>query len=78
MIIDVIKDVIKIRDVDYILEEDNKYNYTPQKVTIIKTGDSRKFTKYTYEILLKKLNEKVIDFSVTNTENNIKYSKRIN
>ena len=79
LIIDVIKDVEKIRDVDYILEEGiNKNNYTAQKVTIIKTGDSRKYTNYPYEILLKKLNEKMIDFSVTNTENNIKYSKRIN
>ena len=78
LIIDVIKDVEKIRDVDYILEEDiNKYNYTAQKVTIIKTGNSRKYTKYPYEILLKKLNEKMIDFSVTNAENNIKYSKRV-
>ena len=80
IIIDVIHDVENIKEVDYIQEKDKNEdfeNFTFQDVVIVKTDDSRQYTKNPYEILLKKINEKMISISVKNTQNNIIYSSNI-
>ena len=80
IIIDVIHDVEKITEVDYIPEKDRNEdfeNYTFSDVVIVKTGDSRQYNKNPYEILLKKTNEKMINITVKNTQNNIIYSANI-
>jgi hypothetical protein len=79
LIFDVIKDVEKIKNVDYILEENvnGGFNFTAHTTTVSKTIDSRKYNRYPYEILLKKSNEKVVNLSIKNIEDNISFSKRI-
>jgi len=80
IIIDVIHDVENIREVDYILEKDQNEdfnNFTNQEVVIVKTDESRQYTKIPYEILLKKINEKMINISVKNTQNKNIYSNNI-
>ena len=80
IIIDVIKDVEKIKNVDYILEENiNKgFNFTAQKVTKSKTTNSAKYNRYPYEIILTKINEKSTNLSITNVEYNISFTKILN
>ena len=80
IIIDVIKDVEKIKNVDYILEENinRGFNFTAQEVSKLKTINSTKYNIYPYEILLKKINEKSTNLSITNVEGNISFVKILN
>ena len=76
-IYDIIKDIQNIKEVDYIYEEEknrDKYVYTSLKPEILRFHNGRKFKKNNYEIVLKKINERVLSLTVTNNDTKITFS----
>ena len=75
-IFEIIKDVQTIKEVDYIYEEDknrDKINFTSSKPVISKSLDTRNYKKGSYEIYVKKHNEKVIYIKVTNIDTKVEF-----
>ena len=75
-IFEIIKDVQTIKEVDYIYEEDknrDKIIFTSSKPVISKSLDTRNYKKGSYEIYVKKHNEKVIYIKVTNIDTKVEF-----
>ena len=75
-IFEIINDVQKIKEVDYIYEEDkntDKLIFTSSKPEISKSYDTRNYKKGSYEIFVKKHNEKLIYMKVTNIDTKVEY-----